>query len=85
MPSLKDTELRVLLVLIRQTTGWNKPDRIVIVSYQTFERQTGRRSEAVCLAIRALERRGLIHTFHSHAQRLGGKSVISRPVKRRAT
>ncbi len=65
LPELKDTELRVLLVLIRQTFGWNRPYRPVILSYRTLKARTGRESEAIAKAIRSLRARGLIHTTRS--------------------
>lgn len=69
LPELKDTELRVLLVLIRQTLGWNRPTRPVILSYRTLKARTGRESEAIAKAIRSLRTRGLIHTTGSSAHK----------------
>ena len=61
LPTLKDTELRVLLVLLRQTAGWNKTGAATILSYRQLKMKTGRQSEAIAKAIRSLEARGLIH------------------------
>src|SRR5579871_349437 len=61
MPSLKDTELRVLLVLLRQTVGWNKDGQTVILRYRTLQDRTGRQSEAISKALDSLSARGLIH------------------------
>lgn len=61
LPSLKDTELRVLLVILRQTAGWNKTGAATILSYRQLKKRTGRESEAIAKAIRDLEARGLIH------------------------
>jgi len=62
MPSLKDTELRIMLVLLRQTLGWNREDRPVTLTYRSLTGRTGRGSEAVSKAIGSLSARGLIHT-----------------------
>lgn len=61
MPELKDTELRVLLVILRLTTGWNREGRFTVVPYRSLKRLTGRESEAVSKALRSLSDRGLIH------------------------
>lgn len=64
MPTLGDTELRVYLVVLRQTIGWshggNAPKRRDWLSSSQLMRRTGRGSEAVSKAIDALVRRGLI-------------------------
>lgn len=62
MPSLKDTELRILLILLRQTIGWNQPDRLVILPYKALMKRSGRGSEAVSGALKSLTARGLIHS-----------------------
>lgn len=62
LPDLKDTELRVLLVLVRQTFGWNRPHRPVVLSYRALKERTGRESEAIARAIGSLRARGLIHS-----------------------
>lgn len=62
MPKLRDTELRVLLVLIRQTAGWNRPGSTVTVPYRKLTLLTGRQNEAVSSALRSLSELGLIHT-----------------------
>jgi len=61
LPGLKDTELRVLLVLIRQTTGWNREGQAVILSYRVLMSRTGRKSEAVSKALQGLAVKRLIH------------------------
>lgn len=61
LPDLKDTELRILLVLIRSTIGWQSNRRAIVLSYRTLQAKTGRRSEAIANALHGLERRGLIH------------------------
>ncbi len=61
LPKLKDTELRVLLILVRQTTGWRQDGAEVRLSYKALMARTGRGSEAVANALRSLAFRGLIH------------------------
>jgi hypothetical protein len=61
LPTLKDTELRLLLVLIRETSGWNREGRTVNLSSQTLKLRTGRESEAIAKALSALVARGLLH------------------------
>lgn len=65
LPTLKDTELRVLLVVLRATNGWadaagnGRKRRDWISSYQ-MQKRTGRGSEAVSAAVAALVERGLV-------------------------
>lgn len=65
LPALKDTELRVLLVVLRSTAGWTtgtsteRKGRDWISSAQ-MRRRTGRASEAVSAAIAALVDGGLL-------------------------
>ena len=66
MPGLRDTELRILLVVVRQTLGWQEgPDpkrrkeRDWLTQSQLM-RRTGRASGAVSRAVDALVRAGLI-------------------------
>ena len=73
MPALKDTELRVLLVVLRQTWGW-RPDRQAgdgkqedhghkrrdWLSHRQLCRRTGRGSDAVSGAVASLTASGLI-------------------------
>lgn len=69
MPSLKDTELRVLLVLLRRSASMRHQSyRPMILSYRELIRRTGRQSEAVSNAISALRQRGLIHSSRSRLQ-----------------
>ena len=66
MPKLRDTELRVLLVVVRQTLGWqalNDPSRRKERDWLTqshLMRRTGRASEALSRAVDGLVRGGLI-------------------------
>jgi hypothetical protein len=68
MPCLKDTELRVLLVVLRQTLGWREGDdlggwrfkRRDWISHSQLCRRSGRSGDAVSAAVDALVRRRLI-------------------------
>jgi hypothetical protein len=64
LPTLKDTELRVLLIVIRQTAGWRdqkgRSKARDWLSHGQLVKRTGRRSEAVSGAIDGLVRRGLL-------------------------
>ena len=73
MPALRDTELRVLLVVLRQTWGW-KVDRLASderhknyghkrrdwLSHRQLCRRTGRGSDAILGAVASLTASGLI-------------------------
>ncbi len=66
MPTLRDTELRVLLVVVRQTRGWQegphisqRKERDWLTQSQLMGR-TGRGSGAVAQAVEALVQAGLI-------------------------
>jgi hypothetical protein len=61
LPELRDTELRIVLVLVRATAGWNRGGRPAALTYRTLERLTGRHSEAIAAALATLRERGLIH------------------------
>ena len=58
MPWLTDTEWRVLLVVIRQTLGWNKERDWITRSQMAY--RTGRSQDAVTRAVEGLVRCGLI-------------------------
>lgn len=62
LPTLTDTELRLLLILLRQTTGWNKPESTVTLPYRRLMQWTGRSSETVWKAVQSLRAKGLIHS-----------------------
>jgi len=66
MPTLRDTELRVLLVVVRQTLGWQdglnpsrRKERDWLTQSQLM-RRTGRATEAVSAAVDGLVRTKLI-------------------------
>lgn len=68
MPCLRDTELRVLLVVLRQTLGWREGDdlggwrfkRRDWISHSQLCKRTGRSGDAVSAAVDALVQRRLI-------------------------
>jgi hypothetical protein len=64
LPTLRDTELRVLLVVIRATVGWrDRQGRVKArdwISHGQLVKRTGRGSEAVSGAVDRLVRYGLI-------------------------
>ena len=83
MPALRDTELRVLLVVVRQTRGWQvgkdpylRKERDWLTQSQLM-RRTGRESGAVARAVDVLVRRGLIDVLDG-----GGRSLPT-PAERR--
>lgn len=56
--TLKEGELRVILVLIRQTFGWHKPyDRI---SLSQLAEKTGMERKSICRSLNSLIEKGLI-------------------------
>lgn len=76
MPILRDTELRVLLVVVRQTLGWQvgkdpyrRKERDWLTQSQLM-RRTGRASGAVARAVDALIRYGLIDVLDQAENRL---------------
>ena len=82
MPRLKDTELRILLIVLRQTSGW-KSDRAKTsskwrtkqrdwLSHSQLCRRTGRGSDAVSRAVSALTAYGLIIVEDA-----GGKPLLT--------
>jgi len=68
MPGLRDTELRVLLVVLRQTLGWRADGaagsgaykRRDWLSHRQLCRRTGRGSDAVSAAVGSLTTSGLV-------------------------
>ena len=69
LPTLRDTELRVLLVVTRATTGWNRDGRAVEMSYRQLAQRTGRSRTAIVEALRSLERHRLIHSSLSESHK----------------
>ncbi len=83
MPTLRDTELRVLLVVVRQTLGWQdgpdpaqRKEKDWLTQGQLM-RRTGRASGAVSRAVDALVRAGLIDVL----DRAG--NLLKTPAERR--
>lgn len=66
MPTLRDTELRVLLVVVRQTLGWQDGPKTSQrkskdwLTQSQLMRRTGRASGAIARAVDALVKAGLI-------------------------
>lgn len=58
--TLKEVELKVLLVIVRQTIGWNKPSDWIATSQLC--RKTGACKKAVLKAAKALAAQGLVRT-----------------------
>lgn len=75
LPGLKDTELRLLLVVLRQTLLRGK--RYDWLASRQLKERTGRASEAVSAAIDALVSRGLLEV------RTGAGRLLSTPQMRR--
>ncbi len=76
MPRLRDTEWRVLCVVIRQTIGWMNPDgspkQSDWMSHSQLRRKTGRSSAAISLALEFLCRNNVLEITDS----------LARPLKR---
>ena len=60
LPTLKDTELRVLLAVLRQTHVAGRERASAWITSGELRRRTGRASEAVSAAIGSLSGRGLL-------------------------
>jgi hypothetical protein len=65
MPTLKDTEWRLLCIIVRQTLGWQQKDTgerktSDWLTHRQLRLRTGRASEAICKALDRLVRQGLI-------------------------
>lgn len=80
MPRLKDTEWRVLCVIVRQTLGWqgNEPDgrkERDWLSRSQLKIRTGRHSEAVTAAIENLVRQDYISVQNSKGQSLSSAAM----------
>ena len=73
MPRLKDTEWRVLCVIVRQTLGWQSGrgrKRRDWMSQKQLMARTGRNSAALSEAVDALTRRNLIECSDGEGKRL---------------
>jgi len=75
MPTLKDTEWRVLCVIVRQTIGWQsaqkgqRKSRDWLTQSQ-LQTRTGRATEALSRAIDALVRRRLVEVWNDQGELL---------------
>ncbi|MBX7135757.1 MAG: replication protein [Fimbriimonadaceae bacterium] len=83
MPRLKDTEWRVLCVIVRQTLGWQLESgarkSADWLSHSQLKRRTGRASAAISQAIEMLVQSGLITV-----RDFSGQSVVSSAERRRS-
>lgn len=74
MPTLTDTQWRVLCVVVRQTLGWHAGSgqrrRLDWLTHRQLQLRTGRASEAVCRAIDGLCRRDLVTVWNDRFQPL---------------
>lgn len=74
MPSLSDSQWRVLCVIVRQTLGWTSPGGARKerdwLSHSQLRRRTGRSGGAVSSAVETLDRRGLILATDESGERL---------------
>lgn len=75
LPTLKDTELKLALVVLRQTWGRGKPADWL--SHSQLKRRTGRAGEAVSSAVDALVRRGVVEVVNERGV------LLSDPASRR--
>jgi len=76
MPKLKDTELRVLLVVVRQTLGWienpetgARKEKDWISRYQLMKK-AGRKQDAIAAAVDSLIKKNLIEALDAKGNRL---------------
>ena len=68
LAELSEAELKTLLIIIRQTIGWNKPrDRI---SHSQFKSKTGLSQRSITTAIEALSHRNFITITDNRGQSL---------------
>jgi protein-tyrosine-phosphatase len=70
MPALKDTELRVLLCVLRQTRVIGRERDSAWLTHTELCRRTGRASEAVSAATAALTERGLLEVLDERGNAL---------------
>jgi len=85
IPNLKDTELRILLILIRQTSGWHRDNQTILLTYRTLMARSGRGHDAVSRSLRTLRDLGLIHKRRPFTQRTEAKSELGPHGNRTAT
>jgi hypothetical protein len=81
MPRIGDTELRVLMVVVRSTLGWQEGARRKEsdwLSHRQLQARTGRSSAVVSRAVDGLVKRGLIRITNEVGQELWGSQERSR-------
>lgn len=69
MPKLKDTELRILLLVARQTIGRSGKE-VDWLAHSQLRKRTGRASEAVSAAVDSLIQKGLLEVVTVTGERL---------------
>ncbi|MBA3724872.1 MAG: hypothetical protein H0W86_00095 [Armatimonadetes bacterium] len=81
MPTLTDTEWRLLTVIVRQTLGWQDASKrrkaVDWLSHKILRKKTGRRSSALSAAIASLDTKQLIVVYDRRGH------VLSTPAMRR--
>jgi phage replication O-like protein O len=83
LPALTDAELRVLLVILRQTLGWRDENNVDArkerdwITQSQFQKRTGKSRDALSRAIQGLVEKKLIHVEN----RAG--AALETPQKRR--
>jgi biotin operon repressor len=76
MPTLTDAQLRVLLIVIRQTLGWVDRDSITgrkerdWITQSQLRQKTGKSRDSISLAIASLVERGLLKVEDRHGKPL---------------
>jgi len=82
MPHLKDSEWRILCVIVRATSGWRRKDgerkRSDWLTHTQLKMRTGRSSAAVSTAVARLVRLGLIRVTDG-----SGKLLPTATIRRR--
>ena len=86
MPTLKDTEWRLLCVIARQTLGWRQGERERKerdwLTHSQLQERTGRASEALCRALDSLVRKGLVEAYDDRGTRLDTSAARRRSTGR---
>lgn len=86
MPELRDTEWRLLCVIVRQTLGWRGDDGRRLerdwLTHSQLKRRTGRASAAVSAGLDGLVRRGLIEISDRTGKPISGKDERRRAYTR---
>jgi hypothetical protein len=81
MPRLSDTQLRVLLVVVRSTLGWqvgNRRKEKDWISHRQLQARTGRSSAVVSRAVAGLVAQGMIRVTDANDRELADTSQRSR-------